>query len=75
MPAPLVATADTNPRSIKSTITGDRPVFNTCAPRPQMMARPARLAASSACTTALKSLTASNDGNPSKNPATPVPFL
>ena len=63
MPAPLVAIADTNPRSIRSTSTGDSPVFRTCAPKspddgaPVAAAPPARPR-----TTALKSPAASNAG-------------
>ena len=33
--APLVAIADTKPRSIRSISTGPRPVLITCAPSPQ----------------------------------------
>ena len=40
-PAPLVASAETKPRSIRSISTGDSPVLITCAPMPQMMPRSA----------------------------------
>ena len=63
MPAPLVAIAETKPRSIRSTSTGDSPVFSTCAPSPQMIALSARFAATIASTTSLKSLAASSDGS------------
>src|SRR5438094_149598 len=63
--APLVAIADTNPRSIKSTITGPRPVLTTCAPIPQRMPAPARFAPPIARTTALKSAAARMSGSES----------
>ena len=75
MPAPLVAIADTKPRSIRSTSTGDRPVFSTCAPSPQMIALPSRFAATIAATTSLKSCAASSPGSDFSNPSTPEPSL
>ena len=74
-PAPFVAMADTNPRSIRSMTTGESPVLSTCAPRPQMMPCPPSRAARIAATTALKSAAARMTGRLSISPATPLPAL
>jgi hypothetical protein len=71
--APLVAMADTKPRSIRSASTGPRPVLITCAPIPQTTPPPDRFASTIAETTARKSAAASNDGRESRNPANPAP--
>src|SRR5262249_40637086 len=55
--APLVATAETNPRSIKSMRIGPRPVLITCAPMPQAMPL-VRFAATIARTMALRAAAA-----------------
>ena len=73
IPAPLVASAETKPRSIRSISTGDSPVLMTCAPIPHTMPRPARRASTMAVTTALKSRAASIDGSESRSPGTPDP--
>ena len=53
--------------------TGDRPVFSTWAPRPQMIALPARLAVTIASTTSLKSLAARSAGSDAIRPVRPEP--
>ncbi len=74
MPAPFVANADTKPRSARSTRIGARPVFTTCAPKPQMMPPPESRAAAMAAATALKSAAPRMPGRLSTNAATPAPF-
>src|SRR4029453_2286704 len=75
IPAPLVAIADTNPRSIRSMRTGDSPVLRTWAPSPQTIARSSRRARTTAATTCLKSAPASSAGKFSTKLVTPVPGL
>ncbi len=60
--APLVAMADTKPRSIRSTRIGPSPVLITCAPSPQTTPPPSRAASAIARTTALKSAAARMPG-------------
>src|SRR5229473_76045 len=63
--APLVAMAETKPRSMRSITTGPRPVLITCAPRPHTTPASARLASTIARTTALKSAAARMFGSES----------
>ncbi len=51
MPAPFIASAETQPRSMRSISTGDTPVLMTCAPMPHTMPAPRVLAATIASTT------------------------
>src|SRR3954469_7131191 len=71
--APLVASADTNPRSIKSISTGPRPVLITCAPSPHTTPDPFRLASTIAPTPAFRSAAASMLGSESSNCRTVTP--
>ena len=74
MPAPLVAKAETNPRSARSTRIGERPVLRTCAPNPQMMPPPERRASTMARTTAFRSAAPRMFGRLSRNADAPLPF-
>ena len=72
-PAPLVASAETNPRSIRSMRIGERPVFKTCAPKPQRMPRSFARARRIAATIALKSAPARIEGIDASSPRRPAP--
>ncbi len=72
-PAPLSASADTYPRSIRSTITGARPALMTWAPSPHTTGAGRARAAAMASTTAIRSRAASSFGSEESHALTPDP--
>src|SRR4051812_32035259 len=71
--APLVAMAETKPRSMRSISTGPSPVLITCAPNPHTTPPSARFASPIAATIALKSAAASMEGSESRKPPIDAP--
>jgi hypothetical protein len=71
--APLVAIAETNPRSIRSISSGPSPVLMTCAPIPHTMPASVRRASRNAATMVLNAAPARISGIESRSAATGPP--